>query len=163
MGGKTCSVLAASLEMAAEARSLPKEELCTLIMRQLQYYGLDELAKSLAENVGVPHSVMPSTKLAELAFAGLSSPFVGDDFSRNASAGLQIQDFLIHFLIISAEFPDNGSDALSEEEDRGSEAPVEDAAPNSNSVPTVTFLDLEVPDTNGMKSRADWTPLTKSG
>ena len=92
--GERLSVLAASLEMAAEARSLPKEELCTLIMRQLQYYGLDEVAKSLAENVGVPHSVMPSRKLAELAFAGLSSTFVGNDFSHNASSGLRRKKIL---------------------------------------------------------------------
>ena len=59
---------------------------------------------------------------------------------------------MLRFLILSADFPDHGSDALSEEDDRGSEAPVEDAGPNS--VPTVTSLDLEVPDTNGTKSRA---------
>ncbi|KAI9092809.1 WD40-repeat-containing domain protein [Phlyctochytrium arcticum] len=58
---------------------LPREELLPLIISQLQHYGLNSIAKVVAEASQTPHSLNPSSTLAELCFAGKMAREGGDD------------------------------------------------------------------------------------
>ncbi|KAJ3294957.1 cleavage stimulation factor, 3' pre-RNA, subunit 1 [Borealophlyctis nickersoniae] len=59
---------------------MPRDQLLPLIISQLQQYGLNSIAKVVAEGSGTPFSLEPSCRLAELAQAGVIA--AGQEFGE---------------------------------------------------------------------------------
>ncbi|KAJ3308345.1 cleavage stimulation factor, 3' pre-RNA, subunit 1 [Blyttiomyces sp. JEL0837] len=106
--------------VGADADQMSKEEILPLIISQLKLYGLDTIAKSVAEAVKVEDPIEPSNRLAELCQlgsvfqdgedaivgktvtdnlpdAGKDSEDIGLDFQENTSGSLQAPPYTSWF------------------------------------------------------------------
>ncbi|KAJ3038786.1 hypothetical protein HK097_003034, partial [Rhizophlyctis rosea] len=87
---------------------MPKELLLPLIISQLQEYGMNSLAKVVADESHTPFSLEPSSRLAELAYMGSVS--TGNDVSEAiAPSALLDEDERQEGIVFGEEDQRNGT------------------------------------------------------